>query len=143
MSDLVLDASVTLAWCFDDEDDGYADSVLGFLKDHVAAVPALWFSEIANAIAVAERRGRVRRAEIARVVDLISSIAISVDHTLTMQPWMMSVISLARRTNLSAYDATYLELAMRLGLPLATTDRALRLAASKIDIVEFSPRRSS
>jgi predicted nucleic acid-binding protein len=142
LSDLVLDASVTLAWCFDDEDDTYADSVLEFLKDHVAAVPALWFSEIANAIAVAERRGRVKRTEIARLGALVSSIAISVDHTLTLQPWLTNVISLARRTNLSAYDASYLELAMRLGLPLATTDKALRLAATNHDVLVFSPHRS-
>ena len=143
MSDLVLDASVTLAWCFDDESDAYADSVLTSLGNLVAVVPALWFSEIANAIAVAERRGRIRRAEIARVVSLISSIAISVDHTLAVQPWITTVTSLARRTNLSAYDATYLELAMRLGLPLATTDRALRLAASDYDVPSFSPRKTN
>jgi len=143
LSDLVLDASVTLAWCFDDEDDAYADSVLGFLKDHAAAVPALWFTEIANAIAVAERRGRIQRAEIARIAGLISSIAVSVDHILMVQPWMTNIISLSRRTNLSAYDATYLELAMRLGLPLATTDRALRFAATNHEIPAFSPRRSS
>jgi predicted nucleic acid-binding protein len=143
LSDLVLDASVTLAWCFEDEDDAYADSVLGFLTDHVAVVPALWFSEIANGIAVAERRGRIRRAEVSHVVDLVSSIAITVDQTLSLQPWMTNVISLARRTNLSAYDATYLDLAMRLGLPLATTDRALRLAATDHDVPPFSPRQSS
>jgi predicted nucleic acid-binding protein len=142
LSDLVLDASVTLAWCFDDEDAAYADSVLGFLKDHVIAVPALWFSEIANGIAVAERRGRVQRAEIARLGALLSSIAISVDHPLTLQPWLTNVTSLARRTNLSTYDATYLELAMRLGLPLATTDRTLRLAATNQDVPAFSPDRS-
>ena len=143
MSDFVLDASVTLAWCFEDENDVYADSVLGFLGDHIAVVPALWFSEIANAIAVAERRRQIRRAEISRTVVLISSIAISVDHSVTIQPWMTNVISLARRTNLSSYDATYLELAMRLGLPLATTDGALRLAATNLDVPAFSPRRSN
>jgi predicted nucleic acid-binding protein len=92
---------------------------------------------------VAERRGRIQRAEIARVVALISSLAISVEHSLTIQPWMTDVLSLARKTNLSAYDATYLELAMRLGLPLATTDNALRLAARKHFVPRFSSRRSS
>jgi predicted nucleic acid-binding protein len=143
LSDFVLDASVTLAWCFEDENDAYADAVLGFLGNHIAVVPALWFSEIANAIAVAERRRRIRRTEISRVVGLISSIAITVDHNLTIHPWMTNVIALAQKTNLSSYDATYLELAMRLGLPLATTDRALRLAATNQDVPAFSPRRSS
>lgn len=143
MSDLVLDASVTLAWCFDDESDAYADTVLDSMENLVAVVPALWFSEVANAIAVAERRGRIRRAEIARVVGLISSIAISVDHTLAVQPWITNVTSLTRRTNLSAYDATYLELAMRLGLPLATTDRVLRRAAANNDVPAFSPRKAN
>ncbi len=138
MSDLVLDASVTLAWCFDDESDDYANSVLSSMEDLVAVVPALWFSEIANAIAVAERRGRIRAAEVSRVVGLVSSIEISVDHTLTVQPWITNVTSLARRTSLSAYDATYLELAMRLSLPLATTDRALRRAARDNGVRSFS-----
>jgi predicted nucleic acid-binding protein len=142
LSDFVLDASVTLAWCFADENDAYADSVLGFLKDHIAVVPTLWFSEIANAIAVAERRGRIRRGEISQLVDLVASLAITVDQPATVQPWMTNVISLARRTNLSVYDATYLDLAIRLDLPLATTDRALRLAASNLDVLPFSPRRS-
>ena len=139
MSDLVLDASVALAWCFSDEREAYADAVISYLKNHIAVVPALWFFEVANGIAVAERRGRIPPPEIARVINLIAPLAIRFDSDLTILHTIANVVRLAQRTKLPAYDAAYLELAIRLGLPLATVDRALRRAAIDNDVEAFSP----
>jgi predicted nucleic acid-binding protein len=139
LSELVLDASVALAWCFSDEREVYADAVMFYLKNHTAVVPALWFFEVANGIAVAERRGRIPPAEIARVINLIAPLAIRFDSDLTISHTVANVVRLAQRTKLSAYDAGYLELAMRLGLPLATVDPALRRAAVDNNVEAFSP----
>ena len=139
MSELVLDASVTLAWCFSDESEAYADAVMSDLKNHVALVPALWFFEVANGIAVAERRGRIPPAEIARIINVIAPLAIRFDSDLTTSHSVADVVSLARRAKLTAYDASYLELAIRFGLPLATVDRALRRSASDHGVALFSP----
>ena len=141
MSDLVLDASVVLAWCFPDEAEAYAESVMSRLQDrsNVAVVPTLWVFEVANGIAVAERRARIPPAEIARLIDIIASVTIRFDSDLTVSHSIAAVVSLSRRTKLSAYDAAYLELALRLGLPLATVDRALRRSAGDHGIAMYAP----
>ena len=139
MSELVLDASVALAWCFYDEAEGYAESVMVELRNrrHVAVVPSVWTSEVANGIAVAERRGRIPSAEIARIINLIASVTIRFDNDLTFPHSIAALVSLSRHSRLSAYDAGYLDLALRLGLPLATLDRALRRAAVQAGVPLF------
>lgn len=119
---------MTLAWCFEDEASEHAESVLDLLRATEAAVPAVWALEVANALLVAGRRGRIGDAETTRFLEVLGDLAIRVDvgdETSRIAP----VLTLARSYRLSAYDAAYLELAMRLGLPIATLDEALKNAA--------------
>ena len=129
----VIDASVALAWHFEDEPSAYADQVLERLREDRSLVPSVWPLEIANALAVAERRGRLTSARVARAVELYLELPISpqdIGAPLALGP----VLDLARAQGLSAYDAAYLELAMREGLPLATQDARLRAAASRVGV---------
>ena len=138
MTRFVVDCSVTMAWCFEDECDEYADSVLTSLESAEACVPFVWSLEVANVLLVAERRGRISVAGSARFAQLLADLPIVVDlddHIRLHGP----VLELGRRTGLSAYDASYLDLAMRLGIPLATRDEDLRAAASANGVALFSP----
>ena len=128
MSGIVVDASVALAWCFPDEASEYADGVLIALKGQTIVVPAVWSLEIANALLVGERRKRLRQPEILRFVALLEGLLVLQDDQ-TVSESVSKVLPLARDYGLSAYDAAYLELAIREGLPLATLDDDLRLAA--------------
>ncbi len=129
----VVDASVALAWHFEDETSEYADRVLERLRRDAAVVPSVWLLEVANALAVAERRGRLSPARVARAVELFSELPITASDLPVSAAFGM-VLNLARAYGLSAYDAAYLELAMREGLPLATQDDALRAAAGAVGV---------
>jgi predicted nucleic acid-binding protein len=133
----VLDCSVTMAWVFADEDDPYAVSVRDRLEDDVAIVPAVWPLEVGNALLVAERRRRVSRAEALRFVEILHQLPIDVDATPTLAA-LDDLLQIARDTELSAYDAGYLELAATHGLPLATTDKGLRRAARRLGVTLFA-----
>ena len=133
MNSFVLDASATLAWCFEDERTAPAASVLERLRDQEALVPPLWLLELANGLVVAERRGRITRAESTRFLGLVGELPIRIDQTSTLD-LASSVMDLARQYDLSAYDAAYLELALRLGQPLATIDERLRSAADRAGV---------
>lgn len=129
----VLDASVTLGWCFRDEANAYAHRVLRRLQDDSAVVPAIWLLEGANGLLLAERRGRLSVADVVQVRGAIAALPIAWED-LTLEQALGPVLDLARAHQLSAYDAAYLELAMRAGLPLATQDDALRAAAAKVGV---------
>jgi predicted nucleic acid-binding protein len=129
----VLDASVSLAWCFEDEVSAYADHVLERLDGDVALAPAVWPLEVANALCVGERRKRLQAADIARLTELMLALPVTVDGLPTERA-MGPVLALARAHELSSYDACYLELAMREGLPLATEDTRLREAAPRAGV---------
>ena len=123
---LVLDASVTMAWFFPDEATGFTEALLESLGTRQVWVPALWVAECANVLQSAARRGRLlpgRRVEIAQE---LAELPVTVDAEL---PSVVPLDRLAATHSLGAYDATYLELAQRRKLPLATLDRSLRLAA--------------
>jgi predicted nucleic acid-binding protein len=137
LSSLVVDASVALAWCFPDEASKYADSVLVALKGQSIVVPAVWGLEIANALLVGERRKRLKRPEILRFIVLLDELSILQDGQ-TVSESLSRVLPLARDYGLSAYDAAYLELAIRYGVPLATLDGDLREAAKRAGIRAFS-----
>ncbi len=122
---IVVDTSVTMAWCFEDEANPSADAVLDQLRDDDALVPSLWRLKVANVLLVAERRGRLSEAQATRFVGLLEQLPIRVDLDGTD---LISVLGLARHHGLSAYDACYLDLAQRLGLPLATLDSDLAAA---------------
>ncbi len=129
----VLDCSITMAWCFADEADEYADAVLDLLLGAEALVPAVWPLEVANVLLVAERRERINEAQLARLVELLRSLPVVVDSG-TLDRVMGAVLPLAREHKLSAYDASYLELAMREGIPLASRDDRLIEAAYRCGV---------
>lgn len=122
----VVDASVTLAWCFEAESTPSTEAVLDLLAEDSAVVPALWELEVSNVLLLAERRGRITETNSARFVALLGQLPILVD---TAGADMNSVLAAGRRHQLTAYDATYLVLAQREGVPLATLDTRMRAAA--------------
>ena len=122
-----MDNSVVMAWCFEDEAVGYADEVLDRLARGRAVVPSIWPLEVVNVLLVAERRKRLAKAESARFLALLSKLPIGVEPE-SPQRIFSDIFGLARDYQLSSYDASYLDLAMRSGLPLATLDESLRRA---------------
>jgi len=136
LSGVVVDASVALAWCFPDEASEYADGVLIALKGQTIIVPAVWSLEITNALLVGERRKRLRQPEILRFVALLEGLLVLEDHQ-TVSESVSKVLPLARDYGLSAYDAAYLELAIRHSTPLATLDGNLQKAAKRAGIRIF------
>ncbi len=124
----VLDASVALAWCFEDETDEYSDVVLESLIAGEAVVPALWPTEVTNGLATAERCDRLDRATAGDARRLLQALPIAVD-PLERRRAFEAIAMLAGTHGLTTYDACYLELARRRGIPLATLDAALRRAA--------------
>ena len=112
----VLDASVAMAWFFADERNAYADAVrLGITQSQVS-VPTLWPLEVANITVVGEWRNHATPAQAASWFGLLTLLPIIVDDETTARAWGETV-GLARAQSLSVYDAAYLELAMRRGLP--------------------------
>ena len=121
MSGLVVDASVVVAWLFDDEDEPRADGVLEQLIEDGALVPQLWHLETRNALLTAERRGRLSPEEVRERLDALKGLPITTDE----EPGLQSAFDLARAHGLSLYDSVYLELAKREGAELATLDGPL------------------
>jgi predicted nucleic acid-binding protein len=132
-SALVLECSVTLAWFFVDEQAEYPQAVLDSLDSVKAFVPAVWPLEVANALLVGERRKRCTQAQTTTWLGLLKSLPISIDDEPVERSWD-NALALARSHQLSVYDATYLELALRRGLHLATLDDKLRAAATNIGV---------
>ena len=129
MSAFILDTSVSMAWCFEDETNPYSESLLARLEaDQEALVPSLWPLEVANALVVAKQRGRVTETQIIGFLEDLGEFAIRVD-TQGIDRALTEVRFLAEQYQLTSYDAAYLELAMRTGVPLATLDEQLRQAA--------------
>lgn len=133
MSSFVLDTSVTMSWFFEDEATPTSMEVLDALRNSQALVPSLWPLEVANVLLVAERRGRTNEARSSRFVALLNSLPIVVDSS-TADQALATTLHLGRQFGLSSYDASYLELAMREGCPLATQDEKLRSAAIKCGV---------
>lgn len=127
----VLDASIALAWCFDDEADHSTDAVLDLLREDTAFAPSLWSLEVANVLLLAERRRRITESQIAHFLRLLDGLPITLD--LTLHPRQV-LIDAGRRHSLTAYDACYLVTAQSFGLPLATRDADLRAAAKRAGV---------
>lgn len=125
---LVLDCSVALAWCFRDEQSPAVIKIAHDIASHGAVVPSLWRLEIANGLQTAVRRGRIERAMRDQLLDLFAAYPLTVDSMINDFAWS-STLALSDKYSLSVYDAAYLELALRRGLPLASLDRALCQAA--------------
>jgi predicted nucleic acid-binding protein len=130
---LVLDASLTLAWFLDGEGTAGADAVLDEVVANSAIVPPLWRIEMGNALQMAVRRQRIDRAFRDSTLRELAILPIELDGDGTAHCWS-ATLSLADTHALTLYDATYLELAQRRRLPLATLDRALADAAKRLDV---------
>ncbi len=130
MSRFVLDCSVTMSWCFEDESNRYTEGILDKLLEGEALVPSLWPLEVANVLIVGERQKRLTEAQSLYFVKLLNDLPIYVDESTADKAFTLT-LSLAREHSLSSYDASYLELAMREGLQIATQDKALKKAAKK------------
>jgi predicted nucleic acid-binding protein len=133
----VLDNSVVMAWCFRDVGDGYADAVLESLAGNEALVPGIWPLEVANVLAAAERRRRLSETDSTRFLALLAGLPLRVIQE-PPQRVTGEILALARETGLSSYDASYLDLAMREGAPLATLDQGLRKAAARVGVELFA-----
>ena len=136
----VLDNSVTMRWFFGDgkaRELAYAGKVLDAMKDVNAFVPVTWGLEVANVVAKAEAKALVTEARSGAFIEMLEGVDIKVDAA-TFAHALSDTLQLARRYKLSAYDASYLELALRLGIPLATLNEDLRKAAKKAGVKKFA-----
>lgn len=141
MRALVLDASAALGFLLADEQDAGSMRALEALERGVPAfVPAHWALEVANGLVVAERRRRITHADQAGAFEALASLPIEVEPD-TGRRAFSSLAALARQYDLTVYDATYLELAMRRGAALATGDAALAEAARKAGVETADKRR--
>ena len=133
---LVLDASVALSWLFERETGAErrrSVSALERLEKDSAVVPALWQTEVLNALLVGERRKLVMPAQSTEYLARLGLLPISIDSA-SPTARRDAVVGLGRQHDLTAYDATYLDLAMRAGGPLASFDRPLVKAAEAVGI---------
>jgi predicted nucleic acid-binding protein len=133
MRDFVIDNSVVMSWCFQDETSKYTDAVLGHLEEATAYVPAIWPLEVGNVLLVAERRKRLSQADSSRFISLLFDLPIIVEQELP-ERMLSEILSLAREYKLSSYDASYLDIAMRKGLPIASTNKHILAAAKRSNI---------
>ena len=136
MAGLVVDASVSAAWCFEDEASDFTESVLDEVARHGARVPALWPFEMSNVLAISERRGRIDGERVSQFTEALLALPVQVEPA-EARLLLPALTRVARAQRLTAYDASYLDLAYRMGLPLATRDEALRTAALQIGVALF------
>ena len=130
---LVLDTSITMTWCFADESSPTSAGVLRRVEAEGATVPSLWPVEVANALLVGERRRRLTEADLSRFLRLLHALPLRIEEV--AWPTVLGPVRvLARDQRLSVYDASFLELALRSGLPLATQDQRLRAAAERVGL---------
>ena len=137
---LVLDSSVCLSWFFPDERTGFTDTALQVVAREDCWVPSVWRLEFPNALLVAERRRRLTRAERLQVLDEAARLLIRVD---TLVHDLRQISVMADQHGLSTYDATYLELALRLAAPLITLDKELAASAAAAGVIVHAPGRQS
>ena len=135
----VVDTSVTIRWCFLDgsaKDLEYAGHVLDAIETDSAAVPGIWGLEVASVLVRAERHGSIERSITENFITTLAGLKIVVDDR-TSEHSLADTLGLSRTYNLTAYDASYLELAKRLAIPLATLDEKLIKATRKAGVERF------
>jgi len=123
----VLDNSVVTGWFLADQANAYTESIARLLENDKALVPALWQLELANVLKTACTRGKLSTDAARQILDTLALLPIDIDAG--PAPGQRQLFELAMRHQLSSYDAAYLELALRLGMPLATQDQQLKAAA--------------
>ena len=134
MSWIVLDASVTLSWCFPDEQTPAALGVLDLLKaGDQALVPVFWCSEVLNSLLVGERKGRISPDQTRAFLEDLRALRPTLDPA-SLERVFKDTQVLCRQYGLASYDALYVELAMRSGSPLATLDKNQRDAAMAVGV---------
>ena len=141
MTDFVLDNSVSMRWLLASEkasDQKYAENVLESMMDVDALTPNLWHLETISVLLGAEKRGEISLGEIERFISQLENLPIYVDPLTAHQAFSRTLV-LSREYNISSYDASYLELAMREGLPLSSLDKKLVKAAKKADVEIYKP----
>ena len=121
----VIDASIAACWAFDDEDHPVAALALERIRGDEALVPSLWWFEVRNTLIVNERRPRLTETDVTVFLRGLARLAVTIDRT----PDEAAILTLARRHRLTVYDASYLELAQREAVLLATLDTNLVNAA--------------
>ena len=126
----VLDSSVALAWLLPDEANEPTDALADRLEQENAHVPSIWSLEVGNALMTALRRKRISNGDFGRCISALSALPIEVDAA----AGLAGVLLIAQRFGLTSYDAAYLELAQRRGLPLATLDEKLRKACKALKV---------
>jgi predicted nucleic acid-binding protein len=142
MTEAVIDSSIALTWCFEDEASAETDALFERVCDEGAVVPGLWRLELGNVLLQAEKRGRISAGDVAARLDLIAELPISVDPKTADRAWR-DILTLARAERLTVYDAAYLELAARRGFPLLTLDDDLAQAALRLGVVVLpAPKRA-
>jgi len=135
MSGFVVDASAALPWCFHDEATPESNDLLVRLRSGEAAVvPGHWLTEVGNGLLMATRRGRIPLADVDLFLVSLGQLLIETEH-ISIDQLRERVLPLANSQKLTLYDAGYLELAQRRGLPLATRDAALARAATNVGVV--------
>jgi len=133
LTEFVLDTSVAAAWFFADEITEQTDQLRERAVKYGIVVPALWFFEIGNAFRMGEKRKRILIDDIGLHINFIKALRITTDDK-PLANVVADLLLLSKAHDLTVYDAAYLELALRCGLPLATKDNALRQAAQPLSI---------
>jgi predicted nucleic acid-binding protein len=129
----VLDCSIAMAWLFNDEATPKTGALLTRLTTETALVPAWWFIEITNVLAMAERKGRITSTQSDAFIADLGKLGIERDEEAPHRAFTY-LLPLCRRHRLTSYDAIYLDLAIRRNLPLATLDDDLRKTAKKLGV---------
>ena len=131
----VLDASVALAWCFSDEATPASAELLDQLSTgSIVYVPAIWPLEVGNVLMGALKRHRISYAAITQFLDQVDSLNIQVD-TETASKAFHDILALSHSEGLTTYDASYLELAMRKGIAIASKDKELCRVAIRLGVI--------
>ena len=131
--ELVIDASLALAWALPDEASTYTDAILKRVAAGKGWAPSIWPNEMANGLLMAQRRGRMTDAQRIAFVEELLQLPIELEQR-PVRHVLDAHIAVAQQHTLTAYDAAYLDLALRKGVPLATQDKLLRTAAKKAGV---------
>lgn len=134
----VLDCSVTMAWCFDDEISEYTEAILDSLGSKSALVPVIWPLEVTNVLLMAVQRKRLSKIKAAGFFDRLNDLPIKLANGKPLSA-MMSIFELGHERKMTSYDASYLDLAMSHNLPIATMDKHLIKSAKVAHIKQYHP----
>ena len=139
MTPFVLDASVALSWFFDDEFSPYSNAIAEIMPQSQAVVPIVWPLEMANGFLTAFRRGRLPETKAPALIGALDRLRVDIDRGIALEFLTQATLTIGIAHRLSAYDASYLELAMRRAIPIATQDERLLRAASAAGIEILQP----